>query len=570
MLLQISIKNFALIENLSVSFDSGFNVLSGETGAGKSILIDAINYILGSKFSRDLIRTGKDKTYVEAVFTIDNSRTEQVLNELEIEFDDVIIISRETFSTGKSIVKVNGKSLILSNLKILTSTLLDIHGQHENQNLLDNNSHILYLDSFSSEHIESLLNIYKIKYEKLNSISKKIQKLKDKNHDKDRVASYLKYQIDEIDAAKLRLKEDSELEERFSLITHAEKINNTLNNCYSLLYNGNETTQSIYDLLSFVIKDLKTLEPHMDKVKGIVNSLEEAYYSIEENISDIRDIKDTITYDENELSYINNRIFIINSIKRKYGNTIEEILDYNIKLKEQYDELCNSQYIIDDLEKEYSLLNSNLRELAVQVHDIRTRSAKILQKRIKDELDFVGLEKSTFNIEIELEDALHSNGCDRVQFLISTNPGAPLKPLDKVVSGGELSRIMLALKTVFVDKDSIPTVIFDEIDTGISGRIAQSVAEKMYQISTIRQILCVTHLPQIASMSDSHYLVHKDIINDKTYVNVKRLTEKDKEVELAKMISGSVVTNVTLENSKELINLAKNKKEIIVQNYKKN
>lgn len=555
MLLQLNITNFALIEKLSISFNEGFNVFSGETGAGKSIIIDAINFVLGGKFNRDLIRTGETKTYVEAVFTIDNHRTKEVLKELEIEYDDIVIISRETFSTGRSIIKVNGKSIIVSALKALSETLLDIHGQHENQNLLDGSKHIDYLDNFIGTSIEEKLNRYSLLFKELNEIKERIYKLQGNDGERDKIVNYLKYQIEEINAAKLRPEEDKELQERYQILTHAEKISSVLNMSYNILNNGVDSGVSVFDGLGSIIKELRGIEKHIDAVKEISNSLEEAYYNIEQNISEIRNLKDSVYYDNDELAAINNRMYLIGSYKKKYGNTIDEILQYKDRIQREYEELINSEEIVNSLKQEQSQLEKKIRLLAQEMHDIRLKSAELLEKKVKEELSYIGLEKSIFKINVEKEDKITSKGFDKVIFMISANPGEPLKPLEKVASGGELSRIMLALKTVFVDKDMIPTVIFDEIDVGISGRIAQRVAEKMFLISIKHQVLCVTHLPQIAAMSEEHFLVYKDVKDEKTYTGVKNLPQDEKEYEIARMIGGAEVTKVTLDNAREIINM---------------
>jgi DNA repair protein RecN (Recombination protein N) len=555
MLLQLNITNFALIEKLSISFNEGFNVFSGETGAGKSIIIDAINFVLGGKFNRDLIRTGETKTYVEAVFTIDNHKTKEVLKELEIEYDDIVIISRETFSTGRSIIKVNGKSIIVSTLKALSETLLDIHGQHENQNLLDGSKHIDYLDNFIGTSIEEKLNRYSLLFKELNEIKERIFKLQGNDGERDKIVNYLKYQIEEINAAKLRPEEDKELQERYQILTHAEKISSVLNMSYNILNNGGDSGVSVFDGLGSIIKELRGIEKHIDAVKEISNSLEEAYYNIEQNISEIRNLKDSVYYDNDELAAINNRMYLIGSYKKKYGNTIDEILQYRDRIQKEYEELINSEEIVNSLKQEQSQLEKKIRFLAQEMHDIRVKSAELLEKKVKEELSYIGLEKSIFKINVEKEDKITTKGFDKVTFMISANPGEPLKPLEKVASGGELSRIMLALKTVFVDKDMIPTVIFDEIDVGISGRIAQRVAEKMFVISIKHQVLCVTHLPQIAAMSEEHFLVYKDVKEEKTYTGVKNLPQDEKEYEIARMIGGAEVTKVTLDNAREIINM---------------
>ena len=566
MLLQLNIKNFALIEFLTINFEKGLNILTGETGAGKSILIDAINYVLGNKFNKGLIRTGEDKTLVEAIFEIKNHETINFLRDMEIDFEDILIISRETFKSGKSIVKVNNKSLLVSDIKKLSNTLTNIHGQHENQQLLNPSTHIYYLDKFGDNSLKEHINKYKVNFKSLIEIDNQIQKLGSNNGEKEKLVDFLKYQIEEIDNAKLNIGEDNDLEERYRILTNAEKINNSLSSTYNILYNSNDSFISVYDLLNKAIKELRLVENHIDKLSNVTKSLEESYFSIEQNVTEIRNLQETVVYDKEELEFINSRVFLIDSLKRKYGKTIEEILQYKDKIIIQYDELINSNKIIKELQKQREILIKEMNEEANIIHTLRCDISKILENKIKKELDYVGLEKSIMKIEVSLEKEFYSNGQDKVQFLISTNPGEPLKPLDKVVSGGELSRIMLSLKAVFVDKDEIPSVIFDEVDTGISGRIAQSVAEKMYLISNIHQVFCVTHLPQIASMSDTHFLVSKEVKLDKTYTNIRKMDTLEKEYEIARMIGGSKITELTLQHSREMIDLAIERKKDLIFN----
>ncbi|NLP29121.1 MAG: DNA repair protein RecN [Clostridia bacterium] len=563
MLLQINIKRFALIEELSLNFESGFNILTGETGAGKSILIDAINYVLGSKFNKDLIRTGEKSTYVEAVFSIDTDNTKAILDEMDIDYDDLVIISRESFSSGRSVIKVNGKSIILTALRTIAATLIDIHGQHENVNLLSSNTHIYYLDGYCGDKITEVFNEYRKHFNKLNEIDSKIEKLKGNSEQSEKMASYIQFQIEEIEKAKLKVGEDKELEERALVLTNAEKISSVLNKSYEMLYNGIGSNPSVYDMLDTVIKDIRSIEDKVNVAKEIGDSLEEGFFIIEQNIDELRSIKDTYYYDADELADLNSRIYEIGRMKKKYGETIESILDYKNKLQEQYEDIINKDQIINKLNKERGEVEAKCREVAEEIHHIRQENALILESKIKEQLTDIGMGKSTFKVQVDKKSQLRNNGFDKVQFMISTNPGEPLKPLDKIASGGELSRIMLSLKTVFIDRDMIPTVIFDEIDTGISGAIAQKVAEKMYLISCKHQVFCISHLPQIATMSDVHYRVYKEVIDNKTYTNVKKLTLEEKIEEISRMIGGIEVTEITINNSKQLVEMANGLKKVI-------
>ena len=557
MLIQLNIKNFALIEEITINFSEGFNILSGETGAGKSIMIDAIDFVLGGKFSKSIIRTGEDKTYVEALFTIEGSKVFKVLEELDIEYDDVLIVSRESHASGKNLIKINGKSLITSQLRKVRAKLLDIHGQHQNVDLLQRSSHISYLDDFIDSELVKPLNKYSVLRESLLKIKEDIKRVSG-NQDRDKLLSYLKFQIEDIEKAKLKEDEEESLKEEYNILANAEKINNSLATTYGIL-NGNEEF-SIIDSISKVIQELSNVENHFEKIKKNKEAIEEAFYTIEEASHELRDMAEEIVFDQDALDKVNARIYEINAYKKKYAPTIQEILDYHKKITREYDEIVNSEKIIEELKQKEKEILSKMEEEALVIHNLRVNKSKHLEEKILKELTFVGLEKSRMEIRVSRQEDFNEKGFDDVCFCISTNPGEPLMPLEKVVSGGELSRIMLALKCVFAEKDEIPTLIFDEIDTGISGAVAQRVGEKMYQLSKTHQVLCITHLPQIAILSDYHYFVMKKVMDNKTFTKIKILLKEEKEFEISKMLAGDDVTEATLNNVKEMIKLSELKK----------
>ena len=560
MLIQLTIKNFALIESISFDLGEGFNILSGETGAGKSILIDAIDYVLGGKFSKDLIRTGENKTSVEAVFEINTNNIKEALNDLEIEYEDVLIIRRETLLTGKSLIKVNGKSLIVSQLKKIREKILDIHGQHQNQNLLQKESHGIYLDNFIGEIIEKDLNEFSSLRDELYSVRAKIVDLRG-NLEGEKLIDYIKFQLEDIEKGKLRLGEEEELKEQFNSLSNAEKINNSLTISYNILSGGDSS--SALEGLSKVITELSSIEEYVSWIKEKKDIVEEAYYNLEEITRELRDGADNIQYDEEELAKINERLYTINSYKKKYGGSVESVLENYENLKNRFEELSNAEEIIKELEIKEKEILEKMKIVGEKLHKIRVEKKDILEEKILNELSYVGLDKSTMEIQIEKLERHNERGFDDITFAISTNPGEPVKSLEKVLSGGELSRIMLALKCVFADKDDIPTLIFDEIDTGISGQVGQRVGEKMYQVSKNHQVLCITHLPQIAILSDKHYFVSKEVINGKTYTKIKILNEEEKISQVASMLGGDNVTNTTIENVKEMLKNANLKKEEI-------
>ena len=564
MLVELNIKNFALIQELSVEFGAGFNILSGETGAGKSILIDTIDYVLGGKFSKDQIRYGEDKTMVEAVFSIENDEIYEVLDDLSIEKDDMLIIRRETTLNGKSIIKVNNRSIVLSQLKKIREKLLDIHGQHQNQNLLNKGTHILYVDEFYHDKIKDLLNEYEELRRTYIENSEKINELKG-NEDREKLADYIKFQIEDIEKANLKVNEEEDLKEEFNMLANSEKISNSLVRAYGYLNSSNEGI-SILEGLSKVISELSLVENHSDVIREKKVQIEEAFYNLEDVTREIRDIGSEITYDEDRLAEINERIYSISLYKKKYGNSIKEILDNLKNLKEKYNELINSEEIINKLKEEQQKIESKMKIIGKKLHDLRVEASEMLEIKIKEELSYIGLEKAIIKIDVVLTENMNSRGYDEVQFLVSANPGEPLKPLEKVLSGGELSRIMLALKCVFVDKDKIPTLIFDEIDTGISGTIGKRVGEKMYEVSIKHQVLCITHLPQIAALSDSHYFVSKEVLNGKTFTGIRMLNKDEKIKEIAKMVGGDEISDVTIENASEMVNFAEIKKKEIKNN----
>lgn len=557
MLIQLNIKNFALIEEMTINFSEGFNILSGETGAGKSIMIDAIDFVLGGKFSKSLIRTGEEKTYVEALFTIEGIKALNVLEELDIEYDDVLIVSRESHANGKNLIKVNGKSLITSQLRKIRAKLLDIHGQHQNIELLQKSSHISYLDDFIDAEIIEPLNKYSELREELLIIREDINRVSG-NQDREKLLDYLKFQIEDIEKAKLKENEEESLKEEYNILANAEKINKSLAVSCGIL-SGNEEF-SVIDSISKVIQELANVEKHFEKIKKNKEVIEGAFYSLEEVSRELRDMAEEIVFDQDALDKVNARIYEINVYKKKYGPTIPEILKYYEKIQKEYNEIVNSEKIIEELKEKERQVLAKMEVEALVLHNIRTEKSKYLEEKILKELAFVGLEKSRMEIRVLRQNDFNEKGFDDVCFYISTNPGEPLMPLEKVLSGGELSRIMLALKCVFAEKDEIPTLIFDEIDTGISGAVAQRVGEKMYQLSKTHQVLCITHLPQIAVLSDYHYFVMKRVIDNKTFTKIKVLQKEEKELEISKMLAGDDVTEATLNNVKEMINLSEIKK----------
>jgi len=547
MLMQLNVQNFALIDRLELTFDKGFTILTGETGAGKSILIDSINFVLGEKFSKEFIRTGAESTFVEAIFTVED-HARAILDSLGIECEDTVILTRESFVSGRNNARINGKSVLVGVLKELGKELLDIHGQHNNQNLLDSTKHLEYLDSFIDLYDTEEFSAYRDQYRLLSDLKERLQKLLG-SKDRDKLMDYLKFQIEDIEKAKLNLHEEKELTEKFSMLSHAEKISTGLIQAHDHL-NGES---GILESLSSSIHALKSIDRYFEKIRGSVENLESAYFTLQETSREVSDYKDEVYYDQDELNEINERLYTYSTYKKKYGEDVSDVLAYYEKISKEYDDLINAEEHIAGTRREITETERKLLLLGEALRKKRAAGGKSLSQKINRELKFVGLEKADFTVSVKETGTIHSYGTDEVNFLISTNTGEPMKPLEKIVSGGELSRIMLSMKVAFIDKDKTPSVIFDEIDTGISGRIAEAVGEKMYSLSNSFQVFCVTHLPQIAAFSDNHLVVSKKEEGKRTYTTVEQVDLRGKTDQLAKMIGGSTISDPQVKSAEDII-----------------
>jgi DNA repair protein RecN (Recombination protein N) len=559
MLMQLDIQNIALIDNLSLEIAPGLNVLTGETGAGKSILIDSINAVLGERVTKDIIRNGKEKAFIEAVFNCENTYINDILEQLGIEFEEGnIIISREINLSGKNTCRINGRLVNVSVLKQVGELLLDIHGQHDNQSLLKTEKHIELLDAFGGETIEKLKADYLEVFMQYKTIKSKLQGLIGDKGEIARRMDMLKFQIDEIKNAKLKKGEDENLIKQRQILANSEKIMNSIicsyellnedNNGKSALYNSNKALQE----LSNIVKYDRDLIPVSDKLESVI-------YQLEDICEDLRAKKEEAEFSPDELSHIDERLDIISRLKRKYGSTLEEVLEFFDKSRNEYDELLQSESLIEDLNKQLATILQKLSDSAAILHLERQKAALILEENITAELENLEMKNSRFKVNLLInEDGKHfsKNGLNTVEFLISSNIGEPLKPLSKIASGGEMSRIMLAIKTILANVDAIPTLIFDEIDTGISGKAAQKVGEKLSYISKTHQVLCVTHLSQLACMADNHLLIEKNSNGENTFTTVRYLDPKGRIEEVARIIGGSDITTLATAHAEELINAA--------------
>lgn len=549
MLKEMKIENFALIENLHLEFKRGFSVISGETGSGKSILIDAICFILGFKFNKNIVRNGETKTIVEAVFDIDHEKINEIIDENGISSNDYLFIRREGYLNGKSIVRINGKVVTNNVLKLISKYLMDIHTQHQNYELLNNSKHINYLDKYIGDNLD-FSNYLKI-FKEWNEVRDKISEIKNKDLNQSYI-EYVKFQINELEKAYLIDGEDVELESKLKLLNNGEKISKTLN--LVLNYLNYDEHGNICSNLMNVIKSLRNVDCILDDIVPISNKFEEIYYEIESLCNDVKEIEGNVHFDLNEFDEINSRIYLLNSLKRKFDkNSVKELLDYKNELNDYLDEVLNQESILKNFQDKENELYEKLNVEVNKISEIRKQYARRIEDEIISELNYMGMENISFKIFIEKDSEFNQFGNDNVNFFISTNKGEPLKNLSKIVSGGELSRIMLALKIVFIGKEPIVGIIFDEIDTGVSGKVARRVGEKMYYLSSRCQVFCITHLPQIASLSDNHYLATKKIENEKTFTNIEIINFDEKINEIAKMIGGENVTESAYINSRELI-----------------
>jgi len=569
MLLNLCIKDYALIDDLSISFGPGLNVLTGETGAGKSIIIDAINLIIGERAYTDFIRTGKLNASVEAVFDYEDALVEDILKDYGIEPEDnTLIIRREISAQGRSFSRLNGKMVPASALKKIGKLLIDIHGQHEHQSLLDSKNHRRILDLLGHEDISESKNNVSMLYKKYCKVQRDIDDLESKYADFCRQQDRLRYEVDELEKAQMKPKEDLLLEEDKKILENAEQIFKTLEYAYNVLYQGYETP-SIIDNLNKVIDNFEGIIDFYKPIESICESLKNILYELEDTSSTVRNLRDAIDFDMGKLDKINARLELLHRLKSKYNKSITELLKYKNEVVAELEKAFNINEGISVLRTKLTNIELNLSKSAVELTKKRKKWANNLEKSISKELEDLGMKNVKFEVDIRTKDdpdgievegkKVHINeeGIDEIEFLISTNPGEPLKPLVKIISGGESSRIMLALKSIMAEVDNISCLIFDEIDTGIGGRTAQAVGEKLSKISSKRQILCVTHSPQIASLGDTHFLIQKESIDKKVSTKVYSIEGQERINELARMLGGAEITKNTIIHAQEMLNMAK-------------
>lgn len=554
MLLSLNVKNLALIENVEIEFGKGMNILTGETGAGKSILLGSVNLALGSKAGSDVIGRYAESAFVELSFFVDNHDKIARLEEMDIYPENGIITISRRILPGKSVIKVNGETITAANVRKITELLIDIHGQHDHQSLLYKKNHLEILDKYCKDELYPYKEELSKKYTKFVELKKKLSEMDVSVEERNREKDFLEFEIKEIEAAKLTVGEDEDLESLYRKITNSKKIMEELNLVNQLMSEGLE--YNVGDMVGRAYTALNQISRFDDDLNSILNELSEIDSRINDFNYEIKNYMSEMDFDDKLFIETENRLNIINGLKSKYGNTIEEILSY-------YNEAVAKLEYFNDYEHKLSVLKDELFNtqkevilLCEKISTIRIKASKVLQEEIQKALIDLNFEQVAFEIHISREENMTQNGFDEAEFMISVNPGEEVKPLAKIASGGELSRIMLGIKSVLAGRDDIDTLIFDEIDTGISGRTAQRVSEKMTQISKNHQVICITHLPQIASMADTHFLIHKEIVDGFTKTDINPLNEASMIEELARMLGGSEITDIVMENARQMKEMA--------------
>ncbi len=534
MLEQLSIKNVAVIDRLDVSFKNGVTVLTGETGAGKSIIIDSINMILGSRTNKELVRHGTDRAEVQAVFTLNDGMI-GLLDENGIDYDDgSVIISRRITADGKSTARINGTIVTLNTLRDIADRLINIHGQHDNQALLTPSKHVGFLDDYAKCGAE--LDAYSSLYSACREAERELDGLLTNEQEKLQKTDLLSYQIDEITAAKLAPGEDESLKEQLALLENAEKISANAEKTYSYLYDDPEG-RSAYDLISSAVEAMSEIADLSSELGASYESLTNAMYAVEDAAREIRDFGEGVEFDEQALNDAEERLDLINRLKRKYGGTIEDILAFCEKAQTELDGITHGSERAEKLKMELDALREKLKTAAGALTKKRSQVAARLEIDIENALHELNMEKAVFSVRVSPQ-KYSSNGADLVEFMIATNPGEDLKPLVKIASGGELSRVMLAIKSILAKTDSVDTLIFDEIDTGVSGAAAQKIADKLKEIGKTKQVICITHLPQLAAGADNHFLIVKNVEGELARTTLKELDTDGRVNELARIVGG--------------------------------
>jgi DNA repair protein RecN (Recombination protein N) len=563
MLLELNIRNIALIEKLRVEFGQGLNVLTGETGAGKSIVVDSVNLALGERADRELIRTGAEKASVQAVFDVsDNPKVLRLLDEFGLSDEDgLLVISRELSSSGRNICRISGAVTPLSQLKQITALLVDVHGQHQHQSLMIPARHLHFLDCYGDEqHMQKMETVRKL-YGEYAEIRKRLDQFTGDKMERERRIDMLRFQLEEIEAVRVKPGEDEKLEQQNRLLSNAEKIASSVETAYALVYLGGNRSPSAQEALRRASSAMGSIAPLDERFEGLQKRLEELYYSTQDVGYELQDVKDGLEYDPAQADRVADRLDALNRLKRKYGPELSDVIAFREDVREQLSLIEEGDEQLEQLKKRCNQARDALNAASQALSESRRALACGFVEKMLGQLSELGMERVRFQVRFQtppdLESAFSPHGVDNVEFMISPNPGEPVKPLAHVASGGELSRVMLALKAIAADHDDVHCMIFDEIDTGISGRMAQVVGEKMAAIALDRQVICVTHLPQIAALGDQHFVVEKQTDGQRTDSSVRRLDDEGRIKELARMVGGADDGDSSLAHARNMLTSAR-------------
>ena len=550
MLTNLHVKNLALIEEADINFDNGLNILTGETGAGKSIVLGSVNIALGNKVSADIIRKGADYALTELVFSIQDEQTLELLKALDIEeLDDGEVLISRKIMPSRSIIKVNGQTMTAGQVRQLATVLIDIHGQHDNQVLLNENRHLQVVDEYGADAIAPIKAKLKKAYEQYSEVLSRLNELDSDDESRIREISFTEYEVHEIESAALNVGEDDELESDFKRMSNSQKIMESISIVDKAVASGDD---NITDMLGMAVKAMNSVSAYDSRLEQLSDLLSDIDSMVSDASRSISDYIDEYTFNEEEFSTLQRRLDLINSMKMKYGSSVSEIIAYCEQKKEHLEQLYDYDNVIKKLNNELEEHKNQVLDICEKLSATRKKSAKRLCKSIEEALRGLNFLDVRFGTEFTTTEHFGANGNDNMRFIISTNPGEDMKPLSKIASGGELSRIMLAIKTVIANQDNIDTLIFDEIDAGISGRTAQMVANQLSRLSRKHQIICITHLPQIASMSDVHFMIEKSSNSNVTTTAIHKLDEKQSIEELARLLGGSQVTEASLMNARDM------------------
>lgn len=551
MLLELNIENFAIIENMKIEFEPGLNVLTGETGSGKSIIIDSLGLVLGQRANKDIIKKGKDRAFIEAVFSSYDEETKDLLLEYGIESGDLVVVSKEIREKGPTITRVNNRTVTSQILSKISSRLIDIFAQHESIFLMDNKNQLKLIDDFSGKDQSELLGNLKDLVHEINSLKNEYHEKSTMEQNKDREIDLLEYQIKEIEEAGLSDYDDEELYDDFNVLNNMTDTLIKLSEAKSLINEGYETT-SLEDILDRVIANVVEVTRYNKDLKEVEENLEDIRFRISDIAKDLDRYVSSSEVDEERLQFLRERIDLVNNLKLKYGNNVKAINSFYEEISERLRFLQNFEDNLNKLLKKIEEKEAEALVLAEKISQNRKKTSEILEKKVEEEINKLNIKDAKFKIEIK-EKELSFDGIDKIEFLIAPNLGQDLMPMAKVASGGEMSRIMLGFKSIIAENDNIPTLVFDEIDTGISGKTAQIVGNKIKEVSKDRQVIVISHLPQIVALADTHFAIKKDVVNNSTISTIDKLNYDERVNEVARLIGGMNVSEIAIETAKEMI-----------------